>query len=271
MLRPLFAREYSMVPDCLTPTAPLWETDLAVQLEQLAEVSPHLLLRELEADFAGTVPRQWRSVVDRPKAFITAYTAILRAAWEAFGPAWTQAGSLLAREAERVGIAAVSNALPPVLAGLGHRVRFSEQTLYVPDPYPETFERGTRPVVLVPMVSGNGASVFSFDRPDAVWFGYPVPALSTLWTSFREPDERKDSLQLVVGTLRAEILRELVRPSTMGRLASTLSCTPATMTYHCGQLESAGLVSRERQGQHVWVRRTSRGAALVDLLTGRHG
>ncbi|MFC8194217.1 hypothetical protein ACFWBR_19155 [Streptomyces sp. NPDC060006] len=45
-----------MVPDCLTPTAPLWETDLAVQLEQLTEVSPHLLLREPEADFAGTVP-----------------------------------------------------------------------------------------------------------------------------------------------------------------------------------------------------------------------
>ncbi|MFI1207340.1 hypothetical protein ACH4UV_06980 [Streptomyces sp. NPDC020802] len=44
-----------MVPDCLTPTAPLGETDLAVQLEQLTEVSPQLL-RELEADFAGTVP-----------------------------------------------------------------------------------------------------------------------------------------------------------------------------------------------------------------------
>lgn len=34
VLRPLFTREYSMVPDCLTPTAPLWETDLSVQLDR---------------------------------------------------------------------------------------------------------------------------------------------------------------------------------------------------------------------------------------------
>jgi DNA-binding transcriptional ArsR family regulator len=267
VLRPLFAREYSMVPDCLTPTAPLWETDLAVQLERLAEVSPDVLLRELEADFEGTVPRQWQGVVDRPKAFIGAYTAILGAVWEAFGPVWARAGSLLAREAERVGVAVVSDALPVVLGALGPKIRFSGETLYVPDPHPETFDRGARRVVLVPIVSGHAASVFSFDRSDAVWFGYPVPGLSTLWTA-QEVAPEKDRLTLVVGALRARILRELARPCTMGALASALNCTPGTVTYHCGQLEAAGLLTRERQGQHVVARRTASGLALVSLLSG---
>ncbi|MFF8036361.1 ArsR/SmtB family transcription factor [Streptomyces sp. NPDC016626] len=266
-LRPLFAREYSMVPDCLTPTAPLWETDLSVQLERLAEVPSDVLLRELETDFAGTVPRQWQGVVDRPKAFIHSYAAILGAVWEAFGPIWARAGSLLVRETERVGVATVSNALPLVLSGLGPKIRFSGQTLSVPDPHPETFERGTRRVVLVPIVSGNGASVFSFDRSDAVWFGYPVPGLDTLWKAERAAPA-KDPLELMVGSLRARILRELARPCTMGSLASALNCTPATATYHCGQLEAAGLLSRERRGQHVVARRTTSGAALVGLLTG---
>ncbi|MFI1722638.1 ArsR/SmtB family transcription factor [Streptomyces sp. NPDC020489] len=267
VLRPLFAREYSMVPDCLTPTAPLWETDLSVQLERLAEVPSDVLLRELETDFAGTVPRQWQGVVDRPKAFIHAYAAILGAVWEAFGPIWARAGSLLARETERVGVAAVSNALPLVLSGLGPKIRFSGQTLSVPDPHPETFERGTRRVVLVPIVSGNAASVFSFDRHDAVWFGYPVPGLDTLWKA-EQAAPAKDPLKLMVGSLRARILRELTRPCTMGSLASALNCTPATVTYHCGQLEAAGLLTRERRGQHVMARRTTSGAALVGLLSG---
>lgn len=267
VLRPLFAREYSMVPDCLTPTAPLWETDLSVQLERLAEVPSEVLLRELEADFEGRVPRQWQGVVDRPKAFIHAYAAILGAVWEAFGPMWARAGSLLARETERVGVAVVSDALPLVLTGLGPKIRFSGQTLSVPDPHPETFERGTRRVVLVPIVSGRGASVFSFDRSDAVWFGYPVPGLDTLWTA-QEADPARDPLTLVVGSLRAGILRELVRPCTMGSLASALNCTPATVTYHCAQLETAGLLTRERRGQHVMARRTASGGALVNLLSG---
>ncbi|MFJ3669621.1 ArsR/SmtB family transcription factor [Streptomyces sp. NPDC090106] len=266
VLRPLFAREYSMVPDCLTPTAPLWETDLTVQLERLADVSPQVLLAELERDFEGTVPRQWQSVVDRPKTFIHAYAAILASVWEAFGPMWARAAALLARETERVGVAAVSNALPLVLTGLAPKVRFCEETLYVPDPHPETFERGARRMVLVPIVSGHGASVFSFDRSDAVWFGYPVPGLDTLWGS-REVAPGKDRLKLVVGSLRAGILRELVHPGTMGSLASALNCTPATVTYHCGQLESAGLLTRERRGQHVVARRTAAGVALVQLLS----
>ncbi|MFI2467469.1 hypothetical protein ACH475_14075 [Streptomyces globisporus] len=78
-----------------------------------------------------------------------------------------------------MGVAVVSNALPSVLAGLGPKICFAGETLYVPDPHPETFERGPRRVVLVGIVSGYSASVFSFDRSDVVWFGYPVPGLNT--------------------------------------------------------------------------------------------
>nr|WP_257134107.1 MULTISPECIES: winged helix-turn-helix domain-containing protein [Streptomyces] len=64
------------------------------------------------------------------------------------------------------------------------------------------------------------------------------------------------------------MLRELVGPRTMGSLADASDYTPAAVTYHCGRLKAAGLITRERRGQHVVARRTASGQALVTLLSG---
>ena len=53
----------------------------------------------------------------------------------------------------------------------------------------------------------------------------------------------------------------------MGRLATLLDCSPANATHHCRQLTDAGLLERHRQGRNVWIGRSERGDAVVELLS----
>ena len=73
------------------------------------------------------------------------------------------------------------------------------------------------------------------------------------------------NLEALVGTQRARLLRALDRPRTIGELARTLIAVPSAATHQVSALEAAGLVVRERNGQHVLVHRTVRGARMVDL------
>ncbi len=81
-----------------------------------------------------------------------------------------------------------------------------------------------------------------------------------------DPAQSEDPLALVLGPLRARTLRATGRPITAGRLASRLQCAPNTVTYHCTQLESAGLIVRERRGPSVWIIRTGRGQELIEVF-----
>ena len=73
-------------------------------------------------------------------------------------------------------------------------------------------------------------------------------------------------LEVLLGMPRAALLRALDRPATAGELAARLRLVPSGITHHMQVLEPAGLVVRERRGQHVVVRRTARGARLVELF-----
>ncbi len=264
---PLFTPAYSQVPDCVTMTGSLPGAGIEAMFDELAELPADRLTAELEADFGGEVPAQWRPVADDPRRFIADYAAVLRALWQAFDPVWQQARPLLDRETERVGVATVTGRLDAVLSGLSPRTGLDGTTMLLPDPNPVVAELGNRPVALVPLVSGSRASVFSIDRDDLVWIGYPVAGLGQLWDQRPTPGPRADRLALVLGPVRAEILRRAGERRQMSEVAAGLRCAPSTASYHCGQLEKAGLVSRERQGRRVRLRRTAPGDALVDLLS----
>jgi DNA-binding transcriptional ArsR family regulator len=91
---------------------------------------------------------------------------------------------------------------------------------------------------------------------------YPLPGV---WRAFDEQVPEPASLEALVGTQRAAILRTLDRPATAGRLAELLQLVPSGVTHHVRALESAGLVTRERRGSRVIVHRTGRGTALLAL------
>jgi hypothetical protein len=179
---PLFTPAFSQVPDCLTMIGSLSDVDIEPLLADLADLPPDTLTAELEADFPGRVPAQWQPVVDDPRGFIAGYATVVRSLWAAFAPVWRQARPLLDREVERVGTAAVSGRLDTVLTGLSPRSRLDGDTLLVCDPNPMTTDLAGRRIALVPLVSGSRASVFSFDRADLVWIGYPLPGLAHLWS-----------------------------------------------------------------------------------------
>jgi DNA-binding MarR family transcriptional regulator len=73
------------------------------------------------------------------------------------------------------------------------------------------------------------------------------------------------SLEALLGLPRAALLRALDRATTAGQLAAVLQLAPSGLTHHLRVLEPAGLVSRERRGQCVFVRRTARGTTLLSL------
>lgn len=76
----------------------------------------------------------------------------------------------------------------------------------------------------------------------------------------------EDALTTLLGPVRAEMLRLLAEPVTMGSLARVLGTGPSSATYHCGQLVAAGLVARRRTGKAVSVQRTQLGEALIGLF-----
>jgi DNA-binding MarR family transcriptional regulator len=75
-----------------------------------------------------------------------------------------------------------------------------------------------------------------------------------------------DRLTVLLGPIRAAVLRSLHSPQSMGALAREVHCAPSTLTYHCDQLVAAGLLERERRGQSMWVSRTDRAVRLLSAL-----
>jgi DNA-binding transcriptional ArsR family regulator len=72
-------------------------------------------------------------------------------------------------------------------------------------------------------------------------------------------------LEALIGRPRALVLRHIDRPATVGSIAAALHAVPSAASYHVTALAVAGLVARERRGQHVLVRRTGKGNALLGL------
>jgi DNA-binding MarR family transcriptional regulator len=98
-----------------------------------------------------------------------------------------------------------------------------------------------------------------------VWIGYPLPGVGRLWDDAPQRPAA-DRLAVVLGSLRATILRSAGRPLTMSELAAVLCCSPANATHHCRPLVEAGLLERRRHGKNVLIIRTETGDAFTDLL-----
>jgi DNA-binding MarR family transcriptional regulator len=87
--------------------------------------------------------------------------------------------------------------------------------------------------------------------------------------SLRESDNEPtiDQLSAVLGPVRAQLLMVSHTQPTMGELATLTRLAPSAITYHCSRLAAAGLVSRIRRGREVRVSRTERGELLLRLFT----
>ncbi|MFJ2741485.1 ArsR/SmtB family transcription factor [Streptomyces sp. NPDC087440] len=227
-----------------------------------------MLLADLEQTFGGEVPPAWRKAVGNPAAFLNSYADLVRTTWDAVAPVWHRGKPLLEREAERAGVASVTGAAGVLLANLSPRIAFSEGKLRLPDNAPQGQDVVVRKLTLMPLVSGTRACVYRVAEDGHVHIGYPVAGLAAFLKSAESPQERSvDVLAMTLGELRAVILRKGSQSVSMSTLADLLHCTASTVTYHCRQLEQAGLLCRERVGREVRILRTLRGDALVEALS----
>ncbi|MFD6286617.1 ArsR/SmtB family transcription factor [Streptomyces sp. NPDC060205] len=265
-LRPLFGPGSGWIPDLLTLTGDVRATDMRSVLAGLREADAQSLAAEVALHHGDAVPRGWQRVLDDPAGFLGTYLDVVQAAWRQLEPLWVRADALLGKEAERVGSAVVSRNLDGVLTGLSPRIGYADGALELPSCGAEHFELAGRRLVLIPVVCGTAPSLYSLDRDDVVWFGYPLPGAGRLGPPVASAP-RKDDLVQLLGPVRAGVLRSVQPPATVSELARLLNMGASTITYHCEQLKAAGLLQRERYGREVRQRLTGRGAALVDLLS----
>jgi hypothetical protein len=262
----VIAPQYSVLPDCTTPLNPVREMSVGDQVDWLHALPDTDLLGDLHTVFGGQPPPHWRNALRRPRAWLDDYARVMSEAWSAIEPLWAGAQPLLDREVERVGAAVVRGGLGLVLDRLHPASRFADGVLTIRDPEPARFTQGGRPLVLVPMVSGQQSLICNLERSDAVWIGYPLPGLHERSRPRDAPPPPGDLLTSVLGPVRAQVLRAAHRPVTMSDLAQATCLVPSAVTYQCGRLAAAGLIRREQQGRQVWITRTSRGAELIALF-----
>lgn len=253
-----------LMPDaCLQIQGPP-DPSVVAKIRQLRELPESTLLDELSEVFPAQPPPNWQPVIDRPRPWLDALADAAVDMWAALQPHWSMAAPLLDREVSRIGIATVRGALPALLNTLHPSLRYSNGTLRFCWPHDQSFELAGRALVLVPMLTERKSIVISFDQPDAVHIAYPVRSFARTRNRLADLSQ----LSLVIGPVRAAGLHLLRSPMTVGELALALNCAPNTVSYHCNQLEAAGLVRRERDGRLVRLNRTAQGDELVAVFAG---
>ena len=242
---------------------------VAEQVQRLRDLPGDTMVDDLTRTFGPELPAVWRPPADLPRRWLNAYASATADAWSAVSPRWRRAQSLLDLEARRVGAAVVRGGTDVLLNTLHPRIRYENGEIWVPATRELTVGLDGRRLVLVPTIAGSAGRLVGFDLPDVVYLAYPVPGQASLGEhpAATPTTTGADPLGQVLGRTRAQVLRAATGPISMGRLAAGLECSPRMITYHCGQLESAGLILRERRGQSVWVSRTTRGHELIDLLS----
>ena len=262
-------RGWRMIPDSCVPISPLAEASVADQAARMRDLPAAALTGELQAvDGGHDLPPQWRAAADQPRRWLNAMADASLDTWAVAEPRWRAAGPLLDREVRRVGTAAVRGGMAALLNSLHPGLSYHDGAFAYTPPCDRCRTVplgpvGPRRVVLVPMIAGRNALLFSFDLPDVCYIAYPLPQLRS-----GTPATADGALATILGPVRAAMLQALRQPLTVSDLAAAVYCAPTTATYHLHQLDAAGLISREKCGPSVRIRRTTRGNELVDLLSG---
>lgn len=256
------------IPEVLSMDGAAGPDAMLEEIEKIPDITSESLSADLERMFGEAVPPTWRKIADNPSDFLISYAALARSVWDSLAPVWQRAKPLLDREVERVGVASVTGTMSALLANLSPRISFVDGNVLLPGGAPAGNGGAVHKLTLTPLVSGTRACVHHVDDAGHAYVGYPVAGLGPLLVGDEGLGGRSaDALAMTLGELRAVILRNGSQSVSMGKLADLLHCTAGTVTYHCRQLEQAGLLCRERRGREVRILRTLRGDALVDALS----
>jgi DNA-binding transcriptional ArsR family regulator len=263
----------AIIPESALPISPLADASVADQAARLRDLPAAVLTDELDellsADCGNhCLPSHSRAAGDQPRRWLNSMADASLDTWAVAEPRWRAAGPLLDREIRRVGTAAVRGGMTALLNSLHPGLTYRDGMFtYTPPCNPNRTlgplgPVGPRRLALVPMIAGRNSLLFSFERPDVCYIGYPLA----------EPGpgaqpRAGSALATILGPVRAAMLQALRQPLTVSDLAAAVHCAPTTATYHLHQLAAAVLIKREKSGPSVRVSRTARGDELVGLLS----
>jgi DNA-binding MarR family transcriptional regulator len=257
----------ALLPDALLGLADAPGESFKAGIERMIATPLDELLEEIATCSAFAGDLVWREAERDPSRWLRRYVGSLLRAWKGFGPIWKQCQVALDRELERIAVASALDAQLELLDGLlaegtvsdgGWRVACR---LHAPSSDIRRVDFPDTGLVLVPLVAGQRASILDLSGATMRRVAYPVR--STITARVGQP--LSAALEGLLGVPRAQILRALQCPTSIGRLAESLRAVPSAATHHVTALEAAGLVRRERVGRRVLVRRTARGEALLEL------
>jgi DNA-binding transcriptional ArsR family regulator len=261
-LAPLATPDATLIPDPLVGLADPPGESLKDGIERMMATPDDVLLAEIEECLAATRNEAWQEAQRDPSRWLRRYVAGLLRGWKGFGPIWRQARPALGREVERIGMSVALDAQLELLDGLLLNGGVQDGRWYCPCEFYEGRARfPAQGVVLMPLLAGERRQILVRRGEVMETIIYPLRSLPEV--AYGEPPA--GALESLLGAPRAAILRALGCPISIGRLAEALRSVPSAATHHVSALEAGGLVTRDRSGRHVLVRRTERGETLLAL------
>jgi DNA-binding transcriptional ArsR family regulator len=266
VLAPLADPNVTSYPSLLEPVDPnVSREPFGHALERLGAVGGDALVKALEDPRDVSPARGWELVRSGPERWLAAYVDALNRCWPAVQPLWNRSIGLLEREEDRLQAAMEQGVAPTqALASVSSRLSIVDDCLRIApvDDESRRLRIDERGATVIPMIVPSRAGTLSAPGEYLDWIGYALPES---WRAFDDDAPPRASLEALVGTQRAALLRGLDQPQPAGRLAEMLACVPSVITHHLQALEAAGLVARRRHGRHVVAYRTARGSAVLDL------
>ena len=261
-LAPFVTSGPTLVPDPLVGLSEAPGDSFKDAVERMMATPIEALADEIADCSAASDNPAWVEAQRDPMRWLRRYVASLLRAWKGFGPVWRHARPALDREVERVGMATALDAQLELLDGLlASGDVESERWCIECKFYTGRFRFRDDGVVLMPLVAGERSSILARSGDTLTSVSYPLRSVLGL-----EPAEMQPAtLEGLLGVPRAQILRTVARPTSIGRLAEALRAVPSAATHHVKALEAAGLVVRDRRGRNVVVRHSARGMALLEL------
>ncbi|MEN3285246.1 MAG: hypothetical protein V7607_6386 [Solirubrobacteraceae bacterium] len=231
--------------------------------ERMMATPTGFLAEEIAACSAATGNPAWREAERDPARWLRRYVGAVLRAWKGFGPVWCHARTALDREMVRVALATARDAQLELLDGLLAHASVQDGRWNVACAFYEGRVRFPEDgLVLIPLVAGERSSILSRSGDIIGSIAYPLRCALTVDAATQRSEA---TLEALLGVPRAQILRNVGSPASVGTLARVLRAVPSAATHHVAALEAAGLVARNRRGRNVLVRRTLRGDALLQL------
>jgi hypothetical protein len=266
VLAPFADRAVTTYPSLLEPVDTRATRErFADALERLSAEGGGALVSALEVSRDMSPARGWELVKGAPDRWLSGYVDALHRCWPAVEPLWDRSLGLLEREEDRLHSLMERDVAPlQAVASISSRLSIVDDCLRIAptDDGSRRLRVHAGGATVVPMVASGRAGTLSAPGEHLDWLGYPLPES---WRAFDGTAPPRASLEALLGTQRAALLRGLDLPQTAGRLAPLLACAPSVITHHLRALEAAGLVQRHRDGRRVLVHRTARGTALLGL------